>query len=129
MVIGYGMTPDRGRFAYDAAAGRAVLRFPFLGDQHSYRVIDRRMHEIVGANGTLLDTNAALPNTWHGLGGVVMGRTCDLEGRVLGQRGLYVLDGALIPGSTGACNPSMTIAAVAERAMDVIVRDDVGTVI
>jgi cholesterol oxidase len=129
MVIGYGMTPDRGRFRYDAASGRAVLRFPLLGDQASYRVIDRRMHEIVGLNGVLTDTNAALPSTWHGLGGVVMGRACDLAGRVLGQRGLYVLDGALIPGSSGACNPSMTIAAVAEHAMDAIVRDDVGTVI
>jgi cholesterol oxidase len=48
---------------------------------------------------------------------------------VEGQRGLYVLDGALLPGSAAACNPSMTIAAVAERALSRIVRDDVGTII
>jgi cholesterol oxidase len=47
---------------------------------------------------------------------------------VLGQRGLYVLDGALIPGSTGACNPSMTIAAIAERATDEILVRDAGPV-
>ena len=58
-----------------------------------------------------------------------MGSVCDLEGRVLGQRGLYVLDGALMPGNTAACNPSMTIAAVAERALDHLVANDVGTVI
>ena len=58
-----------------------------------------------------------------------MGAVCDLEGRVKGQPGLYVLDGALIPGSTAACNPSMTIAAVAERAMDSIVANDVGTLL
>jgi cholesterol oxidase len=57
-----------------------------------------------------------------------MGTVCDLSGRVLGQRGLYVLDGALIPGSTGACNPSMTIAAVAERATDDILAKDAGPV-
>ena len=57
-----------------------------------------------------------------------MGTVCDLEGRVHGQRGLYVLDGALIPGTTAACNPSMTIAAIAERAMDHIVADDVDPV-
>ena len=58
-----------------------------------------------------------------------MGSVCDLEGRVLGQRGLYVLDGALLPGTSAACNPSMTIAAVAERAMKRIVASDVGSII
>lgn len=56
-----------------------------------------------------------------------MNSVCDLDGRVLGQRGLYVLDGALLPGNSAACNPSMTIAAVAERALENIVKDDVGT--
>jgi cholesterol oxidase len=32
--------------------------------------------------------------------------------------GLYVVDGALIEGSTGLANPSFTIAALAERCMD-----------
>jgi cholesterol oxidase len=54
---------------------------------------------------------------------------CDLDGRVHGQRGLYVLDGALMPGTTAACNPSMTIAAIAERALDNLVRHDVGSLI
>ncbi len=47
-----------------------------------------------------------------------MGTVCDLDGRVQGQRGLYVLDGALIPGGSAACNPSITIAAIAELALD-----------
>ncbi|MDF2468330.1 MAG: cholesterol oxidase, partial [Rhodococcus erythropolis] len=64
---------------------------------------------------------------WHPLGGACMNSVCDLDGRVLGQRGLYVLDGALLPGNSAACNPSMTIAAVAERALENIVKDDVGT--
>jgi len=57
-----------------------------------------------------------------------MGTVCDLSGRVQGHRGLYVLDGALIPGTTAACNPSMTIAAVAERAADDLIAEDAGTV-
>ena len=40
-----------------------------------------------------------------------------------------VMDGSLIPGSAAACNPSMTIAAVVERALERIMRDDVGSVI
>ncbi len=53
---------------------------------------------------------------------------CDDAGRVHGHRGLYVLDGARIPGSTEACNPSMTIAALAEHSMDIFVTAGVGTV-
>ncbi|MEU8726260.1 MULTISPECIES: hypothetical protein [Streptomyces] len=48
---------------------------------------------------------------------------------VHGQRGLYVLDGALILGTSRACNASMTIAAVAERAMDAITAQDIGTIV
>lgn len=85
---------------------------------------------VVSATGSvLIDTNVVVPSTWHPMGGANAGATCDLEGRVKGQRGLYVLDGALLPGSAAACNPSMSIAALAERAMKRIVRRDVGTVI
>lgn len=55
------------------------------------------------SGGLMIDTNATAPSTWHSLGGVPMGETVDLYGRVLGHQGLYVLDGARIPGSTGAC--------------------------
>ncbi len=58
-----------------------------------------------------------------------MNSVCDLEGRVQGQTSLYTLDGALMPGTTCACNPSMTIAGVVERALDQIVASDVGTII
>ena len=68
----------------------------------------------------LAHTNDMVNSTWHALGGACMGTVCDLEGRVTGQEGLYVFDGALIPGTTAGCNPSMTIAAVAERAMDAV---------
>jgi hypothetical protein len=33
---------------------------------------------------------------------------------------LHVLDGAPIPGSTGACNPSLTIAALADVKADLL---------
>jgi cholesterol oxidase len=52
------------------------------------------------------------------------GTACDDAGRVLGQRGLYVTDGSKIAGSCAATNPSMTIAALAEYAMDRILRQD-----
>jgi cholesterol oxidase len=76
----------------------------------------------------LIDTTELDSTTFHPLGGAPMGSVCDQYGRVQGHRGLYVTDGSLIPGSAAACNPSMTIAALAERNLDTIVRSDLGTV-
>lgn len=128
VMVGYGVSADRGRIVYDAAQDRGIIRWPANGDAGILRHVDRTAHTIAGRTGHLTDTNRILNSTWHPLGGAAMDSVCDLDGRVLGQRGLYVVDGALIPGTTAACNPSMTIAAIAERALDRIVRHDVGTV-
>ncbi|WP_067445041.1 GMC oxidoreductase [Nocardia alba] len=130
MMVGYGVSESRGEFVYDAGSDAATLRWPSDGDQ-AIQVghIDPAVRRIAGPSAQLLDTNAVFPSTWHPLGGANMDSVCDLDGRVRGQRGLYVLDGALMPGNTAACNPSMTIAAIAERAVDVLVRTDVGSVI
>ncbi|WP_420753971.1 GMC oxidoreductase [Rhodococcus sp. O3] len=130
VLVGYGVSDGRGEFVYDAGRDDAVLRWPHEGDagiQNGH--IDPAVRRIAGDAAVLVDTNAIVPSTWHPLGGANMGSVCDLDGRVLGQRGLYVLDGALMPGNAAACNPSMTIAAVAERALDNIVARDVGTLI
>ncbi|GAC69946.1 putative oxidoreductase [Gordonia soli NBRC 108243] len=130
MMVGYGVSTSRGRWVFDRSRGEAVLRWPADGDSRiQQRHIDPAAHRIAGPRGILTDTNELVPSTWHALGGANMGSVCDLEGRVSGHRGLYVLDGALIPGTTAACNPSMTIAAVAERALDRIVARDVGPII
>lgn len=55
--------------------------------------------------------------TAHPLGGAVLGKVTDSYGRVQGHPGLYVLDSALVPGNSGAVNPAITIAAVAERGV------------
>ncbi|GAA0959920.1 GMC oxidoreductase [Actinocorallia libanotica] len=128
MLVGFGVSADRGRFTYDAAKDDAVLQWAAKGDEALFKRIDARAKKIAGPLSALLDTTAAYPSTWHPLGGAAMGSVCDLAGRVQGQRGLYVLDGALIPGTTAACNPSMTIAAVAERATDELLAQDAGTV-
>jgi cholesterol oxidase len=76
----------------------------------------------------LLDLNGLESYTFHPLGGAVLGQACDGYGRLAGYPGLYAVDSALIPGSTGACNPALTIAALAERCLDDIVAHDIGTV-
>ena len=127
VMVGFGVSGDRGRFVYDSARGEAVFRWPKDGDSAIQQGHIGPAAQRIAAGGLLTDTNAILPSTWHPLGGACMNSVCDLDGRVLGQRGLYVLDGALLPGNSAACNPSMTIAAVAERALENIVKDDVGT--
>lgn len=130
MLVGYGVSSARGHFDYVSATDDAVLRWPHEGDAAIQTAhIGPAVQKIAGPGSVLTDTNLGFPSTWHPLGGASMGPVCDLDGRVHGQRGLYVLDGALIPGNCAACNPSMTIAAVAERALDNIVAHDVGNVI
>ena len=57
--------------------------------------------------------------TVHPSGGAPMGRdrsdgVCDSYGEVFGHPGLYIADGAVLPGPVGP-NPSLTIAALANR--------------
>lgn len=128
-VVGFGIVDGAGTWAYDADADDAKLTWPADADAELQQLIAARMRAVSAVGGgVMLDTNAAAKSTWHPLGGVPMGDAVDLYGRVLGHQGLYVLDGARIPGSTGACNPSMTIAALAEHSMTTITRKDVGRV-
>ena len=69
-----------------------------------------------------------LPMTAHCIGGCVMGATAaegviDAQHRVHGYRNLYVVDGAAVGANLGV-NPSLTITALAERAMTFIPRRD-----
>jgi cholesterol oxidase len=62
-----------------------------------------------------------IPTTAHILGGAVIGAdpehgVVDAENRVFGYENLMVCDGAAMPANPGV-NPSLTITAIAERAM------------
>lgn len=129
MLVGYGVSNGRGKFVYNWLTDKVELKWPSGGDAVVAKRIKERLTTIAGSGATLTNTNDLVNTTWHSLGGACIGVVCDLEGRVKGQRGLYVLDGALMPGATCACNPSMTIAAIVERALDRIVQNDIGTII
>jgi cholesterol oxidase len=67
-----------------------------------------------------------IPTTAHILGGCCMGDSpengvIDARHRVYGYEGLYVIDGSTISANVGV-NPSLTICALAERAMTFIPR-------
>ncbi|MFT4537143.1 MAG: cholesterol oxidase [Saprospiraceae bacterium] len=71
-----------------------------------------------------LETIAGIPSTAHILGGAVMAENpnegvIDRDNRVFGYQGLYIIDGSMISANPGV-NPSLSITAIAERAMDQI---------
>lgn len=75
-----------------------------------------------GAPGSAInEVLADTPTTAHVLGGAVIGSSpadgaIDPYHRVFGYPGLHVVDGAAVPANLGV-NPSLTITAMAERAM------------
>jgi cholesterol oxidase len=73
---------------------------------------------------TLSDALLNRPATAHILGGAVIGRSpqdgvVDDRHRVFGYENLLVCDGAAVPANPGV-NPSLTITAMAERAMSFV---------
>ncbi len=69
----------------------------------------------------ITETALGIPTTAHILGGACMGSSAetgviDAEHRVFGYDGLYVIDGSAVSANPGV-NPSLTITALAERAM------------
>lgn len=130
MTVAMSIPDTFGTWQYDARRDEAILHYPNSLKGPNAREAHRRLDQVAKAAGSLatIDLTAGLPNSFHALGGATIGDVCDAHGRVNGQRGLYVVDGALIPGSTACANPSLTIAALAERNIEEIVRRDAGEV-
>ena len=73
------------------------------------------------AQSSLLEASANIPTTAHILGGAVIGADAsrgviDRDHRVFGYTSMLICDGAAMPANPGV-NPSLTITALAERAM------------
>lgn len=72
----------------------------------------------------LSETILGIPTTAHILGGAVMGENSDegvidKDNRVFGYNNMFICDGSTISANPGV-NPSLTITALAERAMSKI---------
>ena len=102
---------DSNRPLYDAETGLSYDIAAALGGKAAFNPFWQRL---------------GLPASVHNLGGCTMADdpargVTDANGEVFGYRGLYVLDGAMLPSATGV-NPSHTIAAVAERNVERAIR-------
>jgi len=76
------------------------------------------------AQSGLLEATANIPTTAHLLGGAAIGSDAehgvvDSDQRVFGYHNMLICDGSVVPANPGV-NPSLTIAAMTERAMSKI---------
>lgn len=112
-------------------AGYLEIDWSGKGSAYYYQGIERTMRAIAGA---LHGRYAAGPTarlrrgiTAHPLGGCPMGRNpaegvVDADGQVFNYPGLFVADGSVMPGAVGP-NPALTIAALADRFAEGIIRN------
>ncbi|AKF05513.1 GMC oxidoreductase [Sandaracinus amylolyticus] len=124
---GQGIPSGRGRFIWNAADGRVVPVWDPAFDAEARANTDeviRRLNEMNAGEDATARMNLDQSVTFHPLGGCVLGQTTDLYGRVNNQDGLYVVDGALIPGVTPLSNPFWTVSANAERCIERIIAED-----
>jgi cholesterol oxidase len=96
---------------------------PFMSE--ASELAERFAEKVGGVVSTLFsETLLGTPTTAHILGGACMGSSAetgviDARHRVFGYPGLYVIDGSSVSANPGV-NPSLTITAMAERAMSFI---------
>jgi cholesterol oxidase len=121
--------PYRGHFEYEAKTDAVDLKWP----QEANKVVEevgRRVNEKLADNSIPRGVTGLWPlgpDVWagftaHPLGGAVIAKATDDYGRLKDR--LYVMDGALIPASTGSANPALTISALVERNMEHIIAQD-----
>jgi cholesterol oxidase len=120
-LLGMGRDVPNGRMRL--RGGRLDVKWePEASEEHFDRLRDTmgRISDVLGAE------HSGLPSwlgkrfvTVHPLGGAPMGLhpgegVCDAFGEVFDHPGLFIADGAALPGPVGP-NPSLTIAALADR--------------
>jgi cholesterol oxidase len=119
-LLGMGRDVPGGRM--ELRGDRLVLRWPGAASRPYFEALEdtaRRLGAALGGRVVRAGGPFARLVSAHPLGGCAMARrpedgVVDPFGRVFGSEGLYVADGSILPGPVGV-NPSMTIAALAER--------------
>ena len=133
LVLGVTVNEYRGTFKYDEGnkAESASLDWDVNGLEQGTEAVKYFTEKLLNSNGGGKVRTSYFPKdgysnnfTYHPLGGVVRGRASDEYGRLKGYKNIYCVDGAMVPGSTCGANPALTIAAIAERCLDNIVKND-----
>jgi cholesterol oxidase len=103
---------------------------PFIPE--SIKLVKQYSKAIKGVSTSFaLETLAGIPSTAHILGGAVMGAdstkgVIDKNNKIFGYENIFIIDGAMISANPGV-NPSLTITAIAERAMNLIIEKNLNS--
>jgi cholesterol oxidase len=123
--------PERGYFKYNPVTEQSDLYFDDSQMEISRQAMAHFIDKLNSVNGGILDRTFYFNGkgfgddfTYHPLGGAVLGLASDTYGRLKNYTNLYCLDGSMMPGFSCCANPSLTIAALAERAMENILEQD-----
>lgn len=121
--------PHRAAFSWNASTQKVDLSWQTAWKQDGITMAKSIFDKINSTEGTIYRTDLfGSYKTWqdgltyHPLGGAVLNKATDNYGRLTAYPGLYVMDGALIPGNTSV-NPFVTITALAERNIEKIIAD------
>lgn len=124
-------TPERGYFTYNATSDNIDLHFDQSQMELSRQAMGHFIDQLNAANGGTQDRTWYFGGkgfgddfTYHPLGGAVLEKASDQYGRLKGYQNLYCLDGSMMPGFSCCANPALTIAALAERALENILQKD-----
>ncbi len=122
--------PERARFSFNSGTGKVDLSWTVAQNAKGIAMTKGVFDKINKKEGTIYRTDLfGVTKTWgdeftyHPLGGCILNKATDNHGRLNGYQGLYVMDGALVPGNTGV-NPFVTITALAERNIANIIGSD-----
>jgi len=122
--------PNRAAFSFNSSTGGVDLSWQTAWNQPAIdaakRVFDTiNKKQVTVYRSDLFGVNKVWGDdfTYHPLGGCILNQATDNYGRLTAYPGLYVMDGSLIPGSTGV-NPFVTITALAERNIERILATD-----
>jgi cholesterol oxidase len=132
VLLGMGRDAVAGQLHYDRHSDELRAELDLSRLAPGYTRQERLMSDIARELGGELRTNPAWafvgkPVTVHNQGGCRMSDdpssgVTDANGQVYGCEGLYVLDGSVLPAPVGV-NPSATILAIAERNIEVFLRN------
>lgn len=128
LYLSINRVPNLGSISYDVTKEKINVNWNSTNYQHmidNSKYFINRMNNANGGTiaGLLFNNGIGADICYHPLGGCVIGKATDNYGRLKGLPGIYVMDGALIPGTIGV-NPYVTITAIAEHCIENILQND-----